>query len=119
MAEQPLDSGNAIKFTGAGYQPTPSSQIPPNPRKTSGGILTNAGQAQSQRSRGLSGSGRFGGRDKALPPPPPPAPVFPDFEGKYNDLPGKMSEGLNVNDGGSGMQRKTSLMKKFKGKVGL
>lgn len=124
IAEQPLQSGDSHKLGGggAGYQPTSSSQIPANPRKASGGILTNGGpQPQPQRSRGLSGSGRFGGRDKALPPPPPPAPVFQDFEGEYNGLPGKLNEGMNLNEGGggAGVQRKPSLMKKFKGKVGL
>lgn len=47
--------------------------------------------------------------DKALPAPPPPEPVMPDY-GDYDSRP-------SSNSGGSGVQRKSSLMKRVKDRI--
>lgn len=54
--------------------------------------------------------GGMGGRDKALPPPP--APVMPVFEDQFADM------RLKPPTEGAGVQRKTSLMKKLKARIG-
>lgn len=52
------------------------------------------------------------GRDKALPPPPPANPVMPDFTSEFDDMTLRPpQEGVKV-------QRKTSLMKKLKARIG-
>jgi hypothetical protein len=54
--------------------------------------------------------GRMGSRDKALPPPP--APVMPVFDEQFADMT------LKPPTEGAGVQRKTSLMKKLKARIG-
>jgi hypothetical protein len=50
------------------------------------------------------------GRDKALPPPP--APVLLEFDQTFGDMT------LKPPTEGGGVQRKTSLMKKLKARIG-
>ena len=82
--------------------------MPPSPVEPQEEILITQEPEPRRPSPGYGA--KAGGRDKALPPPP--APVMPVFNDQFADMT------LRPPTEGSGVQRKTSLMKKLKARIG-
>jgi hypothetical protein len=109
LPSSPNEAHEEILFGDSPVEPAKVS--PPRHRGYSNGYSSSA--TGQHRSRGLSGSGVGMGREKALPPPPPIQPVMPDFNDQFSDMTLKPPE-----QSGGGVQRKTSLMKKLKARIG-
>lgn len=95
-------------------KPSRSNVAPPTPNIEEPQeeiLIVSEPGGRSPRS-GFGNNAMGGGRDKALPPPP--APVMPDFsvQEQFADMT------LKPPTEGAGVQRKTSLMKKLKAKIG-